>query len=117
MLRLYEDGGLLEKGRAKGARLLDGLNSLRNHPLVGDVRGRGLMIGVEFVQDRDSKERAVALRDEIIQKAFRRGLLLIPCGANTIRLTPPLNISRELVDEGLQIFDDAIAATEKEFSK
>ncbi|MCB0028784.1 MAG: acetyl ornithine aminotransferase family protein [Anaerolineales bacterium] len=117
-LNVIEEEGLLDQATETGRYIQDALAEMQGrYRSIGDVRGRGLMIGVEFVQDRDSKERAVALRDEIIQKAFRRGLLLIPCGANTIRLTPPLNISRELVDEGLQIFADAIAATEKEFSK
>jgi 4-aminobutyrate aminotransferase len=115
-LNVIEEEGLLEQAAETGRYIQDALTEMQGrYRSMGDVRGRGLMLGVEFVQDRDSKERAVDLRDEIIQKAFRRGLLMIPCGANTIRLTPPLNISRELVDEGLRIFDEAIAATEKEF--
>ena len=64
------------------------------------------------VLDKESKEPAVALRNEIIQTAFESGLLLIPCGHNSIRLTPPLNIPRPLVDEGLQLFETAVTAAE-----
>ena len=70
------------------------------------------MIGIEFVKDKVSKERNVDLRNEVIQQAFEAGLLLIPCGANSIRLTPPLNISRELVDEGLHIFENVLTEAE-----
>ena len=82
------------------------------HPSLGDVRGRGLMIGMEFVQDRETKERAVKLRDHLIQHAFEDGLLLIPCGSNSIRMTPPLNIPHNLVEEGLRKFEAALTDAE-----
>jgi 4-aminobutyrate aminotransferase len=85
------------------------------HASIGDVRGRGLMIGIEFVKDRQTKERAVELRNEIVQEAFSRGLLLIPCGGNSIRMTPSLNIPQNLVEEGLQIFADVLAETEPKY--
>lgn len=73
------------------------------------------MIGIEFVQNRESKERAVELRDHVIQYAFEHGLLLIPCGSNSIRFTPPLNIPRHLVDEGLQVFAAALTDAEAKY--
>jgi 4-aminobutyrate aminotransferase len=85
------------------------------HPAIGEVRGRGLMIGIEFVTDRRTKERAGALRNHIVQRAFEMGLLLIPCGTNTIRMTPPLNITRPLVDEGLEIFEAVLTEAETNF--
>jgi 4-aminobutyrate aminotransferase len=82
------------------------------HPSLGDVRGRGLMVGMEFVKDRETKEAGVALRDHVIQTAFENGLLLIPCGTNSLRITPPLNIDRALVEEGLAIFEQALTDAE-----
>ncbi len=73
------------------------------------------MIGIEFVKDRETKERAVELRNHIIQTAFEKGLLLIPCGTNAIRMTPPLNIPRHLVEEGLHIFEEALTEAEAKF--
>ena len=72
------------------------------------------MFGIEFVEDKTTKERAPKLRSSIIQKAFENGLLLLPCGYNSIRLTPPLNIGRKLVDEGLQLFEQALSEAEAE---
>ncbi len=114
-LNVIEQEGLLEQARETGEFILDALIEMQGrHPSIGDVRGRGLMIGVEFVRDKQSKERAVGLRKQIIQKAFELGLLLLPCGRNTIRMTPPLNIERPQVEEGLQIFEEALTISEKE---
>ena len=77
-----------------------------------DVYKRQLMVGMEFVKDRDTKEPGVALRDHVIQTAFENGLLLIPCGTNSLRITPPLNIDRALVEEGLVIFERALTDAE-----
>ena len=80
----------------------------RRHRMIGDVRGRGLMIGVELVRDRRTKERAVAERDAVVLKAFERGLLLLPCGRNSFRISPPLSISRHEVDEGLAVLEEVL---------
>ena len=82
------------------------------HPSIGQVRGRGLMIGIEFVHDRISKRRAIALRNDVVENAFVNGLLLIPCGTNAVRMTPPLNIPSALVEEGLEIFEHVLAVAE-----
>lgn len=84
------------------------------HPCIGIVRGIGLMIGVEFVGDPKSKTPDPQLRDRIIQRAFERGLLTLGCGESTIRISPPLNITLAELDEGLQIFEEAIKIAEKE---
>jgi 4-aminobutyrate aminotransferase len=81
---------------------------------IGDVRGIGLMIGVEFVKDVDTKEPAEELRDRIVDNAFYRGLLLLGCGKSTIRFAPPLMASRHDVDQALEIFEEALVASEKE---
>src|SRR5207244_12479102 len=75
---------------------------------IGEVRGRGLMIGIELVRNQQTKERADAERDRIVQETFHRGLLLLPCGRNTIRISPPLNISREEIDEGLKVLEEVL---------
>ena len=68
------------------------------HRIVGDVRGKGLMIGVEIVRDQKTKERAGDLRDAIVDRAFEKGLLLLGAGENTIRIAPPLMIDEEQAD-------------------
>jgi 4-aminobutyrate aminotransferase len=85
------------------------------HPSIGDVRGRGLMIGVEFVMNRETKETAHDLRDRIEKLAFERGLLTLGCGESVIRIAPPLNITRQEIDDGLEILEEAIKIAEKEF--
>jgi len=98
-----------------GEYALDALEEIKvRHPSVGDVRGLGLMIGVEFVKDQESKAPAVDLRDQVIDLAFERGLLTLGCGKSTIRISPALNISRTEMDEGLRILDEAILVAERE---
>jgi len=82
------------------------------HPCIGQVRGRGLMIGVEFVKDRVTKEPNAKLRDHIVDNAFLRGLLLLGCGTSTIRFAPPLSISRSEVDEAMEVFEDSMQVSE-----
>ncbi len=112
-LQVIEEENLLQKAEETGGYIMDALVEMAGrHPSLGDVRGRGLMIGMEFVKDRQTKERAVKLRDHLIQHAFESGLLLIPCGTNSIRMTPPLNISHNLVEEGLKIFEASLTDAE-----
>jgi 4-aminobutyrate aminotransferase len=87
---------------------------MARHPSIGDVRGMGLMIGVEFVKDRKSKVPADELRDKVVDYAFERGLLLLGCGSSVIRIAPPLCITKSEVDEGLRILEESIALAEKE---
>jgi 4-aminobutyrate aminotransferase len=99
-----------------GAYTLDALQEIQlRHPSIGDVRGLGLMIGVEFVMDRETKEVAHDLRDRVEKLAFERGLLTLGCGSSVIRIAPPLSISRQEIDDGLIIFEEAITLAEKEF--
>jgi 4-aminobutyrate aminotransferase len=92
-----------------GAHMLAGLKQLADkHPLIGDVRGRGLMIGVELVRDRDTKERATDERDAVVNGAFRRGLLVLGAGKNAIRFSPPLVLTRDQADTAVRIFDEAL---------
>ena len=115
-LEVIEEENLLARSEETGQHIMDALVEMQSrHPSLGDVRGRGLMVGIEFVKDRQSKERAVALRDYLIQHAFEHGLLLIPCGTNSIRMTPPLNIPHNLVEEGLHLFEASLTAAEAKF--
>lgn len=115
-LEVIEREGLLARATETGAYIQDALVEMEmRHPSIGEVRGRGLMVGVEFVKDRQTKQRAVALRDHIIQRAFEKGLLLIPCGTNSLRMTPPLNIDRALVEEGLHLFEEALTEAEERY--
>jgi 4-aminobutyrate aminotransferase len=82
------------------------------HRLIGDVRGYGLMIGVEFVRDRKTKEKATTETDEIVQRAFKKGLLLLGCGENIIRLAPPLIVDKEDADLALNILEEVLTEVE-----
>ncbi|MFH1928679.1 MAG: acetyl ornithine aminotransferase family protein, partial [Chloroflexota bacterium] len=91
-----------------GALMLAKLRSMQEqHPTMGDVRGKGLMIGVELVEDKATKERAPELRNEVVQGCYKRGLLVLGCGANTLRFMPPLNTPVDMADEALSIFEEA----------
>jgi len=106
----------LQNVREVGEHTQDALAEIMTrHPSIGKVRGIGLMIGVEFVQDRETKEHAVGLRDEILKLAFERGLLTLGCGNSTIRISPPLSASNSEVDDGLKIFEEAITLAETKF--
>ncbi|MFZ6028432.1 MAG: acetyl ornithine aminotransferase family protein [Chloroflexota bacterium] len=104
----------LQNAAEVGEYTLDALHEIMTrHPSVGDVRGVGLMIGVEFVKDRETKQPDHDLRDRVVDLAFERGLLLLGCGSSTIRISPPLCITRAEVDAGLQIFEEAITLAEQ----
>ena len=84
------------------------------HPSIGQVRGKGLMIGLEFVTDLDLKTPDEEMRDLIIDNAYHRGLILLGCGKSTIRIAPPLMVNRDEIDEALEILDEAITVSERE---
>ncbi|HEX5691089.1 MAG TPA: acetyl ornithine aminotransferase family protein [Roseiflexaceae bacterium] len=111
VLRLAEEE-LMANATRVGAYLKEGLEELQGrYEQIGDVRGRGLMIGVEFVKSRATKEPAKALANEVMEQAFKRGALLLTCGASTIRFCPPLTLTEAEVDEGLSIFEAALQAS------
>lgn len=98
-----------------GEYTLDALAEIQvRHPSIGDVRGRGLMIGIDFVEDHDTRKPAHDLRDRIADLAFEYGGLTLGCGDSAIRISPPLNITRPLMDEGLEILETAISEAEAE---
>jgi len=111
VLTVIEKEHLLENAKTQGAYLMKRLQELqRKHDVIGDIRGLGLMVATEFVEDPKSKTPAVALRDRILVEAYQRGLLLLPCGKSTVRYIPPLIIQRDEIDEGVEILDASIGA-------
>ena len=83
------------------------------HRIVGDVRGKGLMIGVEIVRDQKTKERAGDLREAIVDLAFEKGLLLLGAGENTVRIAPPLVVDEEQAAFAVQTLESCIGEIEK----
>ncbi len=107
-IRLLEEG-VMANAAAQGDRMINRLKELQKvYECMGDVRGKGLMIGVEFVKDRETKERAGDWRNLIVRRAFERGLLLLGCGDNTIRFCPALTVTEEEVDVCLSIFEKCV---------
>jgi len=100
-----------------GAKMMERLNGWKkSHPLVGDVRGRGLMIGVELVKDKETREPVTELRNRVEAVAFEKGLVILGCGETSIRLCPPLIMSEDEAMVGLDILEDALTQVEKEFA-
>ena len=103
------ENGLIENAARMGAHLMERLRQWpERFPVVGDVRGLGLMIGVELVRDRASREKAPELRDRVVQLAFERGLLILGAGENTLRLCPPLTITAAQCDFALETLEECL---------
>ncbi|MDP9158935.1 MAG: acetyl ornithine aminotransferase family protein [Acidobacteriota bacterium] len=85
----------------------------KKHKLVGDVRGRGLMIGVEIVKDQKTQEYGATERDRIVELAFERGILLLGCGPSTIRIAPALVVTKDEADVAVDVLDECIAIVSK----
>jgi 4-aminobutyrate aminotransferase len=110
-LDVIEKDRLLDNARVQGTYLLQRLQELAaRHSEIGDVRGLGLMVATEFVRDRVSREPDPPFRDRVVDEAVRRGLILLGCGRSSIRYIPPLIVSREEIDEAVEILDAAISA-------
>jgi 4-aminobutyrate aminotransferase len=106
---------LLENAAKQGAYIMKRLEELKaRSEIVGDVRGKGLMIGLEIVEDKKSKKPAPEKVKEIMMRSWKRGVAVITCGTSTIRIAPPLVITRELVDSALDIIEDTVKEVEKE---
>ena len=100
---------LMTNAEVQGEHLMAGLRDLqKSFECIGDVRGKGLMVGVELVKDRVSKERATDWRNSIVRQAFTKGLLLLGCGDNSIRFCPPLTVTAEQIDLCVSIFGDTV---------
>ncbi len=109
-LELLEES-LIENAKIMGEYLMSRLSRWpQRFSNVGDVRGLGLMIGIELVRDQQTKEPAPDLRDRLEMLAFERGVLILGCGPNSIRLCPPLIIDREQADYAVDTLEDCLAA-------
>jgi 4-aminobutyrate aminotransferase len=109
-IRLLRDT-LVKNAEAVGAHMMAAARGLIDaHPIVGDVRGRGLMIGIELVRDRQTKERATTERNALVQECFRRGLLVLGAGRNAIRLSPPLVLTKDQADIAIGILGQSLTA-------
>ncbi|MDR3727669.1 MAG: acetyl ornithine aminotransferase family protein [Terracidiphilus sp.] len=113
-LDIIQREGLANAARV-GGLMLDRLRGWKQtHPLVGDVRGRGLMIGIELVKDKVTREPATALRNRIETLAFERGLMVLGCGETTLRLCPPLLINEYEATVALDILEESLTLAEEE---
>jgi len=106
---------LLGNATVQGAYIMKRLEELKQQTeIVGDVRGKGLMIGMEIVENKETKKPAPKKAAEIMKRSWKRGVAVITCGSSTIRIAPPLNITRELVDAALEILGDVVKEVERE---
>lgn len=106
---------LIENAARMGEYAMDALAEIQSrHQHIGDVRGKGLMIGVDLVTDRQTRQPNKKLRDRVEHLSFEHGLITLGCGASSIRLAPPLVVTREQLDEGLAIFEHALSLAEAE---
>jgi 4-aminobutyrate aminotransferase len=115
VLEVVKEEELLDNANRQGSYALKRLSEFaEQNAIVGDVRGKGLMIGVELVEDKESKKPAAKKASEVILRSWKRGVAVVTCGASTIRLSPPLTIQRELLDTALDIVEDTISEVAKE---
>jgi 4-aminobutyrate aminotransferase len=115
VIDVVKDEKLLENANKQGAHIMKRLGELKEQSeIVGDVRGKGLMAGMEIVEDKEGKKPAPEKVTEIMMRSWKRGINVISCGASTIRVAPPLIITRDLVDSALDIIEDVTKEVEKE---
>lgn len=106
---------LMENATRVGEHMMDALFEIQSrHPSIGDIRGRGLMIGVELIEGNGLKTPAKQLRSRVQDISFQKGLLILGCGPSSIRFCPPLTLSQSEADEGLLIFEAALTQAERE---
>jgi 4-aminobutyrate aminotransferase len=113
-INILEREGVSNAARV-GEFILERLRGWKQtHRLVGDVRGRGLMIGVELVKDKATREPAADLRNRVVNLAFERGLMILGCGESSIRICPPLIVKEQEASVALDIFEESLTLVEKE---
>src|SRR6266849_3271850 len=112
-LDVIEKEGLLKNSQEVGDHMLKRMAGWpRKHKIVGDVRGRGLMIGVEIVKDQKTREYGASERDRIVELAFERGVLFLGCGPSTVRIAPPLIVTKDEADVAMDALEESIAVVE-----
>jgi 4-aminobutyrate aminotransferase len=105
---------LMEDAEKVGGYMLKRFNEMMSEcNLIGDVRGKGMMIGIELVKDRKTKQYAVTERDNLILRTFKRGLLILGAGPSSIRLAPPLITTTDQAETGIKIFEEELKAISK----
>lgn len=115
VIETIKDEKLLDNANKQGAYALKRLEELKErNEIVGDVRGKGLMIGIELVEDKDRKKPAAQKAVKVITRAWKRGVAIVTCGASTIRIVPPLTIKSDMLDVALDIVEDTINEVAKE---
>ncbi len=115
VIYIIKEEKLLDNANKQGTYALKRLIEFSDdNPIVGDVRGKGLMIGVELVEDKESKKVAAEKAHEVMIRSWKRGVAIILCGTSTLRLSPPLTIQREMLDAALDIVEDTINEVAKE---
>ncbi|HLC00477.1 MAG TPA: acetyl ornithine aminotransferase family protein [Candidatus Bathyarchaeia archaeon] len=115
VIDVIKEEKLLDNANKQGAYALKRLSEFgEGSEIVGDVRGKGLMIGVELVEDKESKKPASQKAAEVIRRSWKRGVAVVTCGASTLRLSPPLTIQREMLDAALDIVEDTVSEVAKE---
>ncbi len=113
-LDVIEKEGLLRNSQEVGNHMLKRMTGWpKKHRIVGDVRGRGLMLGVDIVKDQATREYGNSERDRIVEAAFERGILFLGCGPSTIRIAPPLIVTKDEADVAMDALEESIAAVEK----
>jgi 4-aminobutyrate aminotransferase len=109
-LDVIEKENLLRNSSEVGAHMLKRMSDWpKKHKIVGDVRGRGLMIGVEIVKNQQTQEYAAAERDRIVELAFERGVLFLGCGPSTVRISPALVVTKDEADVAVDVLDECIS--------
>ena len=115
VIDIIENERLKENAAKQGRHVMNRLEELKEQSeIIGDVRGKGLMIGLEVVEDKSSKAPSPKKAAEIMNRSWKRGVAVITCGRSTIRIAPPLVITRKLLDAGLDILEDVVRGVEKE---
>jgi len=115
VIGVIKEERLLENATKQGAYILKRLENLKEKSeIIGDVRGKGLMIGMEIVENKENEKPAAKKASEIMTRSWKRGVAVITCGVSTVRIAPPLTITRELLDTALEIIEDVVKEVEKE---
>lgn len=113
-LEVFRSERLVENARRLGKKAVKRLLEMKEkYEVVGDVRGKGLFVGIEIVKNKKTKEKGVEEASQIIRRCFQKGLLVITAGRNTLRVIPPLNTSEDELSEGLDILEEAISEVDK----
>jgi 4-aminobutyrate aminotransferase len=115
VIALMQDGHLIENAARQGNYAVRRLNEMMaDHSIIGDVRGLGLLLGIELVKDRNTRQAARREAEEVVWKVWKQGIITTIVGASTILLSPPLTIDRSLLDSGLDVLEGVIQAYKAE---